>query len=608
LPGPQGTLYGVNSDGGVVNVISNDPVIGKYTGGASVNIGNYTLFREEAEANVPLGTVLALRVAGAAINRTSYITPAQEDAVGQSFRTKLLYKPNDQLSALGGFEFYHIGGLGTGGSVQYYQNGDINNLKNPWGTGAYVDSGPGPQNSHESEYGEKYWLNLSYQFGNNVVLNILPAYTHDRDRDQLCGPNGPPGTVGGVGTCNINRDPTLLEQVSSEERFTSAPGSAIIWDFGAYHWNYREKSSGGGPDGSYVGQQSNAGFAELTFPITSTLQLIGGVRESFDHKTSWESYDGLTNVPYGANFSHFDYRVGLTYDLTPSSTEYFTVSTGYRPGGINAPVTATSLPTLFKTEEVTSFELGSKNRFLDNTLQLNGDVFYYDQHNYQLLDFYTPYIYGAESANYVGTNQCATSPGVNAPTACSAPTLNLNAYVFGAEFQARYNLTADDQFNASGSYLDAKFSNNQSGPCVLTAAGAPAGGCYAGGNYPTVSSGLPSSVFYENLAGLTQPHAPTFSGNFSYQHTIELASGASLSAAAQFFVSTGYYVHPIESAYSYQPSYWTQGLNTTYTAASGAWSVNAYVRNLSNYAVKTALNPQEISEPRTYGVVGSWHF
>jgi len=597
LPGPQGTLYGVNSDGGVVNVISNDPVIGKYSGNASLTIGNYHLFRGEATVNVPLGEVLALRIAGAAIDRSGYLTPQQGDAVGQAVRAKLLYKPNDSLSALAGFELDHIGGLGPNSSLAAdYENGDINNDKNPWGEGAYTTSGPSAANSHESEYDKKWWANISYNLDNLAVLSILPAYTRDRDHHQLCGANGPPGSIG-PGVCSINEDPALLEQFSSEERITSAPGSKILWDVGAYHWNYRQQTAGQGPAG-YIGQSSNAGFGEITYPVTDLLNVVGGVRMSYDHRTNLES-PGDT---IAGSWSHFDWRAEVNYQLTPASYEYFTVSTGYRPGGFNQSQTPGGSPSLFKTEQVTSFELGSKNRFLDNTLQLNGDVFYYQEKNFQLLDFYFPVVY--QLVNGVETNVCSGPPGAVLPLFCSPPTLNLSAYTYGAEFQARWNITPNDQINASGSWLDAKFSTNQNDAgCVSTAAGAPAGGCYVGGN-PPVGTG----VFFNKIAGDSQPHSPTFAGNFGYQHTIDLASGASLSAAVQIFVSTGYWVHPIEDPYSYQPSYWTQGMNVTYTPPSGTWSVNAYVRNLSNYAVKESYVPQNISEPRTFGVVGSWHF
>jgi iron complex outermembrane receptor protein len=206
-------------------------------------------------------------------------------------------------------------------------------------------------------------------------------------------------------------------------------------------------------------------------------------------------------------------------------------------------------------------------------------------------------------------NLCQGGPGAVLPAFCSAPTFNLKAHVLGVEFQSRYNLTPDDQFNASGEFLDAKF-DKQSHPCILPPA-APAGGCYLEGNLPTGTYSIitnPGGLAIDNVANETQPHAPKLSGNFSYQHTWELASGASVDAGVQIFASTGYWVHPLENPYSYQPTYWTQAMNVSYTPPSADWSVNAYVRNLSNYAIKEAYIPGQLGEPRTFGVVGNWHF
>ena len=621
LPGPQGTLYGVNSDGGVVNVISNDPVIGKYAGNLNLTIGNYHEFRGEGMVNLPLGSVLAFRLAAAAINRTSYLTPSGGDAVAQSVRAKLLYQPSPSLSVLLGFQLDHIGGEGPNGAVPPHVNGDANNQKNPWMSATSNPAlGPTSANDFESEYDKKWWANASYDLGGLATATLLPAYSRDRDEEQLCGASGPPGTVAnnlpapfGTGTCNTSappsppfftppgwgHDPEILEQFSAEFRLSNAPGTKLLWDVGYYHWNYREVSVGAGPAVN-VGQQSNAGFAEITYPITNALRLIGGVRETIDHKTS------ISNaVLSSADFHHFDYRAGLEYDLTPASMEYFTVATGYRPGGFNVATSG-----IFKTEQVTSFEAGSKNRFLDNTLQLNGDVFYYDQQNYQLLDYFTPYAPGGTvtPGNPTG-NLCQLQAGEPLPTFCSPPTFNLKAHVLGAEFQARYNLTPDDQFNASGAFLDAKF-DKQNHACVLPPI-APAGGCYIEGNLPAGTYNIatnPGGLVADNLANETQPHSPKVSGNFSYQHTVELASGASVTAAVQIFASSGYWVYPLENAYSYQPAYWTQSMNVGYLPASGQWSLNAYVRNLSNYAVKEAYFPAQNGEPRTFGVVGDWHF
>ena len=82
-----------------------------------------------------------------------------------------------------------------------------------------------------------------------------------------------------------------------------------------------------------------------------------------------------TNVLYGATyddatFSKATGRVALDYRVAPNQLLFASVSTGFRSGGFNSGQTL-EVARIFKPEEVTAFEIGSKNRFLGNTLQLN---------------------------------------------------------------------------------------------------------------------------------------------------------------------------------------------------------------------------------------------
>ncbi len=77
LPGPQSTRYGPNADGGIVQVITSDPQLGKFGGSANVTAGNYGMVRGEAAINLPIGDQLAIRLAAATLNRDSYFDPAE---------------------------------------------------------------------------------------------------------------------------------------------------------------------------------------------------------------------------------------------------------------------------------------------------------------------------------------------------------------------------------------------------------------------------------------------------------------------------------------------------------------------------------------------------
>ncbi|WP_174297785.1 TonB-dependent receptor domain-containing protein [Sphingomonas bacterium] len=63
---------------------------------------------------------------------------------------------------------------------------------------------------------------------------------------------------------------------------------------------------------------------------------------------------------------------------------YATVSRGYKPGGSNLSQTPILVPVIYQPEHVTAFEVGSKNRFADNALQLNLAAYYYAYRNLQL--------------------------------------------------------------------------------------------------------------------------------------------------------------------------------------------------------------------------------
>ncbi|MGB3794083.1 MAG: TonB-dependent receptor [Sphingopyxis granuli] len=72
LRGPQGTLYGRNATGGVVNMIPNIAEPGDFSGDLQLEAGNYGSMRAKGMLNVPLGDTLAVRAAGAWTSRNGY--------------------------------------------------------------------------------------------------------------------------------------------------------------------------------------------------------------------------------------------------------------------------------------------------------------------------------------------------------------------------------------------------------------------------------------------------------------------------------------------------------------------------------------------------------
>jgi outer membrane receptor protein involved in Fe transport len=603
LPGPQSTRYGPNADGGLVNVYTKDPVLNKFGGDVSLTQGNYDARRGEFALNLPLGDVLAIRLSGAAMGRDSYFTPEEGAQRAQSGRIKVLYQPLDGLSMKLTYQLDHIGGEGNGSNVfpvytnkvPVYPGGSINDLSDPWS-----QAPSDPVNSTTADIYQRTLVgNLSYQFASFAALDVLASDSTMNGGGTACIylPPWSTSTSGGPVICDAQtREFAPFYQYTGEVRLHSAPGNTIIWDLGYYHWNYLWQYQLA--DASFLSTppvktatDQNAVYGEATYPVTDTLRVIGGLRESHDHRAFDFNNSGVLTPTFGVDFSHFDYRAGVEYDVQPESMLYATVSTGYRPGGYSSYNPVTNGPNYFASEVNTAFEFGSKNRFLDNRLQVNADIFYYHQANYQNLDKYSGFI--------PSTGGAACTNG-DTRAACVTPTFGVQAHSLGVETQIHASVTRYDLVGVSATWLDAKFNQNQ-GTCATV--GAPSSpGCWDG--YNSQSPTAPGTPFFFNLAGAVQPHSPKFSGNLNYEHDFVFSSGAKVAAVGEAFYTTGYWVNPVQDAtlYGWQPSYWLGNLRATYSTADEHWSVTAFVRNVGDYAVKESVLPaQSIGDPRTYG-------
>jgi iron complex outermembrane receptor protein len=105
LRGPQGSLYGESSIGGAIIVETQQPKLNTFDGKADASFGNYNLFRERAEVNIPLGDDFALRVSGQKFDHDGFTKDAAlngyglDDAHDASGKVALTWKPNDHFTA-----------------------------------------------------------------------------------------------------------------------------------------------------------------------------------------------------------------------------------------------------------------------------------------------------------------------------------------------------------------------------------------------------------------------------------------------------------------------------------------------------------------------------
>ena len=562
LRGPQGTLYGRNATAGSVNVITNDPV-NKFEGSGSVQVGNYNSRRFEGMVNIPLSDDLAVRTSFLSSTHDGYMSNGTNDEDLQAGRIKIKYIPTDNLSFLIAGDSERLGGYGNGSTQAPLSS----HSDNPWET---TDLPGRQQDRRESLYGQFDW-NLG--FGK---LTYLPSWY----KLTIYGDYALLGANGLVVSHQINT------QKTHELRLASNPEQKIQWIVGAFYLtdggvaNPFAAQLAPGTHAGFMGATttsptettSKAVFGQVTIPLAESLRLIGGARYTKDDKsaattTFSDAVVGatITDISPSTDFktSKFTYKAGVEYDVATDKLLYATYSTGFKSGGINDPAAADTDPTKFyQPELIKAFELGSKNRFLDNRAQLNVSLFHYDYTNYQVFT----------------VAFTATPPVVAVLNAASAT-------LWGGEIESSFKLTADDKLDLSVAYNNNKFDKF---------------------TYFSVTYPPPTGI---DRSGTHLPEAPAWTEVLGYDHDFHPGTGTlTAGGEARFYSASDASIEPALD--SHQPAYTMIDLHTAYRPMGANWSLNAYVNNLGNKAVRQftreitifGIHELSIGAPRTYGI------
>ncbi|MBN1627062.1 MAG: TonB-dependent receptor [Deltaproteobacteria bacterium] len=591
LSGPQSTLYSRNSSGGVVNMVSNNPSAEGFEGSGSVEMGNYHLLNTQGMINVPLSDKVAFRAAFNAQSHEGYVSNGTQDDDTKSARLKLGYAPTDKLSMVLTYEYSKSGGIGSGAGVDPFESED--DVDNPWTSSLDKDL------FSNDRMNQRAYLNLNWSTPIGDVT-FLPSYakfveSNNTHSELQVGPDGLPAAGGppGMATNNITigyrtepRDGSQKE-TAIELRMASPSDFFMKWLVGLYYYNQNWHDGRSSEDTfieyegnpiKFSGSQSwslrknpsKAVFGNITYPVTDAFRVTAGGRYTTDKEkgTGWSSDRG-TNAPSEYETSHGDYKLGAEYDLGSNAMLWVDYSTGYKQNFGGSPA-----------QTLKAYQLGEKSRFLDQKLQLNATAFYYDYQNFQI-QMSDRIIVGA-------TEYMADARG--------------EAAFFGLDLSANYIITSRDRLNLSISYLDSTISN-------ATIQYKSFSGDILPEYTTTMDSGLPELN-----------NAPKYSITASYQHRFDLSGGGSLLAR----IDPRY---KAKSILQFQPSglegFDTEKLNTepahlmadvslNYSNASGNWSLNSYVKNVTNHAEKTGfymgINYMQIGNPRTYGAVLSVKF
>jgi iron complex outermembrane recepter protein len=410
LRGPQGTLFGRNTPGGVVKFdsVRPEPELGGYinVSDATYNTGNL-----EGAINLPLGTGWSMRISGLYQHRDDYVGNAltEQDDLYEGYddraaRVQVLYEPGDQFSAL--FNA-HVRNLD--GTARLFRANVIEPGTNDLIAGFDADSPIFADGQNRQELNIKGGnVRLKWDFGDLALYSItgyesMDAYSRgDIDGGFGCGfcnlPNGP----GFIPFPSETADaiPTL-DQFSEEIRIESQLSGALNWQAGVYYFDedydtefFSYDSLGGGAQNQYLrANQTNkawAVFGSVTYAFSPAFELRGGVRYTNDDK------DFVTGTPVGFSFpdpngpttaslsnDKVSWDLSGTFKMNDAVNLYARIATGFRGASVQ-PAGPFGNQSVAAPETNTAEEVGIKADLFDRRAKLFFNVFRYEVKDQQL--------------------------------------------------------------------------------------------------------------------------------------------------------------------------------------------------------------------------------
>ena len=440
LRGPQGTLFGQNSTGGAINVISNKPTTDELFTKADITYGDYCMKQLRSSSNIPISDNVSTKLSLSAMTRegfTENLATGQDldDAHNLSFRTDWMVDINDTTS---------LRIFGQYSSVD--RNGAaIRGIDDPSpGMRKLSQNTISKQELTSSVVAMIFETDLGY-----ASLKILASsqeddisVTRDNDRHNF---GDPVLSIPGLGAgatyqqAEFRPETSLVETTTFEVNLISnepAMDGKLDWTVGAFYMEheienvirgYRDDDLDGvfkyvcdasfadpsycydhdygipgrfdifGPAAdvdfftdAFPYRESLSVYAQTTYSFSDTFRLVSGLRYSEDtFGTDVTNFLNTETFVAEGTTDEVTTRVTGEYDLADNTMVYLTLASGFKPGGSNltfgfdndnAPPMV--FPT-FEAETVDSTEIGIKTDLFNGKARANIAAFSYDYENLQ---------------------------------------------------------------------------------------------------------------------------------------------------------------------------------------------------------------------------------
>jgi iron complex outermembrane receptor protein len=591
LRGPQGTLYGRNATGGLIDIITAKPsdVFGGY---ANAEFGNYNAMRIDGAINMPVSDTLQTRLAYSSSSHDGYRdnapSPDGDDLDTDAARLTAAWSPFAGLRATVQVEYSHISDVGQAVlNIPFvYQSDGLTPVRDrpPLGD---EERWPmyRPNDEEVTQKAIRATVGYDLPFATLTYVGGYDNTDWHKESTYYTTPAVQPSFV-------ENQSPDTLNQ---ELRLSARDDAALFWQVGAYLFKERNSiysfdaltAPTGERYGSYgydflVKTESKAAFGQLQYNVTDAIRISAGMRYTKDDKdrtgaTFAPVNTSVSPIAYNrfplqgvqsSEFSRTTWHAGVDWQVTANNMLYAKADTGFKSGGFT-PISD------YGPETVTAFEIGSKNRFFNGALTANASAFHYDYDGYQVAQ-YRPNPDNSNSTIYVT---------VNADT----------AKIYGADLDLTARLSESNRIGFDAAYLHTALGNLIAAPASRN---------------PNLQA---RNV---QLRGNSFPGAPDWTLTGSYEHDWRIESSGVITFRLQGKYESTKYFTIFNFDDDRQGGYVRADASVAYAPSSGRFQLQAFVRNLTDEKILVTAGENSYAQtyayafapPRTYGVRANINF
>ena len=390
LKGPQGTLFGKNTTGGVVNVTTKAPELGVFGGYSEFTYGSFNRTEFEGVLNVPLGDIAAIRLGAAKTDRDGFGEGGASESgftgpanlTGRELanddelflRGSVLVEPSDTLSIRINADYHEVD---ESGSI-------FRGLRTVLGGFIQVAS-LNPDFYVGNDFRDEAPFAVSDEFNINATISAdlggveLTSITSYRDQASNTLVQSSPST-----RIELGQESDIFAQ---ELRLSGASDS-LQWQVGGFYSTEQgfdvDSLPGFGLDTTTEAENETISvFGQATFALSESVNATGGVRYTSEDRRVAGLAPSNLGQENSETFDGFSWLASIDYKPNDVTLVYASVSRGFRSGAIDQD----NIATIVQPEFVTNYEVGFKTDFVEDVVRFNSALFYSDYTDIQRTSF-----------------------------------------------------------------------------------------------------------------------------------------------------------------------------------------------------------------------------